>query len=91
MMYVRHILSSFTNHYSIDLSDDGNCYANNPQVMREIFDSEMIVESVNNSTSKIIKKFQNFTFNVHESIKISQERETKKKKKEKSSNHHTKS
>lgn len=40
MMYVRHILSSFTNHYNIDLSNgnDGNCFSNNSNIMRDIFD-----------------------------------------------------
>lgn len=57
MMYVRHILSSFTNHYNIDLSNDGNCYSNNPNIMKDIFDKDMYVETIRNSKNNLAKRF----------------------------------
>lgn len=56
MMYIRHILSSFTNHYNIDISIDGNFYTNSPSVMKHIFDKEMFAESNRNTFTNSIKK-----------------------------------
>lgn len=69
MVYVRHILSSYSNHYGIDLSLDGNSYIDSPKIMKDIFDKEEFSESTklsqnNGNTRKDIFAFE-------DSIKVS--------------------
>lgn len=79
-MYIRHILSSYSNHYGVDLSLDGNSYVDSSKVMKDIFDKEEFSESTKLSHNGNTKRD---LFAFEDSIRISDSEDIKKKKKKK--------